>query len=939
MAGELIPQQQSSLGSTLTGAANLANLFLPQNTNQTGSQTIQDNRSSTSTQTGGTTTTTTSTNTDPKAVQAVVDSILQGTNGLAAVSSGQRSAGLYGSSTNQLLTNDLIARTAAEAAKLNQSTTQTTVRPDQTTTTVNSGGQTTTSNQATNKQAPVSGGMLKGAAGVIGALQLLPKDVKDAVVSGLGFGKKAAGAGASSLASNMKDSSASSTADYGANVAANEASLGGVGTAGLDGQTVAGISPSFTDQYLGSSAGSSVDLSASGSDTQDVGYSLSGSGNADASGAGDFGDFSGVGDSITQGLGDTADALGGFLSGVGDTVGNTAADIGSSIGDWFDDFDFSFADGGAVSLDGIKGKMNEHVTKKLADGGGIGAPGDTRYGNNGNGRPMQSSGGSETIFQRTNRTREETAGSQAPAQDVMQRGFIPRTEQERQSVFSLIDTVPQLLNALLGNDSSAAGKADGGAISTNPKGYADGGNVGYGKREDGTEKGKGYYGEVARPDGNFSTELSAGVELDGVESLIPLMVPGLTKEQMDRLLNGNGMPTDDIIDNAVSFAMSRKNEGKGYFADKSEEGKTKLPKYANGGSVTTAEDSNVYDLSGVSYLANTGLTAKGPDLVKALGASSNDQVVNRMIQDNIRPTDQSNNVSQRAIENTSRTAGTTGGSSRTINPTVAVGDGAQSPGGAGISVGEGIGTVGGIGNAIGSAIGASPGAVNAGLSGLSAVAGIPGLGMINAIGKSQDNNAAVTNMAIAAIGMVNPVAGLIASIVSNMITPSTPTHSAPNGAGQGGSANGTGTGDDDGPVGVAEVGPVTVAEDSSVNVGIDAAAANAANNANGNGNTGPADGDGSSGGDGGSSGGGSGAGSAGSSADGSYADGSPGGITVAQARANPATTSDKIPAMLSENEYVLPADVTAAIGIPALDALVAKYHVPAAQQQRNHARN
>ncbi len=43
---------------------------------------------------------------------------------------------------------------------------------------------------------------------------------------------------------------------------------------------------------------------------------------------------------------------------------------------------------------------------------------------------------------------------------------------------------------------------------------------------------------------------------------------------------------------------------------------------------------------------------------------------------------------------------------------------------------------------------------------------------------------------------------------------------------------------------------------------------------------------------------------------------------------------DKIPAMLSDGEYVLPADTVKAIGVKKLDKLVKKTHTPAATQRR-----
>ena len=43
---------------------------------------------------------------------------------------------------------------------------------------------------------------------------------------------------------------------------------------------------------------------------------------------------------------------------------------------------------------------------------------------------------------------------------------------------------------------------------------------------------------------------------------------------------------------------------------------------------------------------------------------------------------------------------------------------------------------------------------------------------------------------------------------------------------------------------------------------------------------------------------------------------------------------DKIPAMLSNGEYVIPADVVKAKGVEFFDKLKAKYHVPAETQRR-----
>jgi hypothetical protein len=78
--------------------------------------------------TGSSSTQTTSSNVSSEGVNALVQQILGGTQGLAAVSSGQKNSGLYNSSTNQLLTNDLVSRTAGEVSKAQAGTTQKTVQ-------------------------------------------------------------------------------------------------------------------------------------------------------------------------------------------------------------------------------------------------------------------------------------------------------------------------------------------------------------------------------------------------------------------------------------------------------------------------------------------------------------------------------------------------------------------------------------------------------------------------------------------------------------------------------------------------------------------------------------------------------------------------------------------------------------------------------------------
>jgi len=87
----------------------------------------------------------------------------------------------------------------------------------------------------------------------------------------------------------------------------------------------------------------------------------------------------------------------------------------------------------------------------------------------------------------------------------------------------------------------------------------------YGLRSDGTPKGAGYFGELKRPDGAISTELSIGVNLDGQEREIPSLVPTLSADEVDHMLQG-GQPTDGIVQKAVEHARMRMSRGQDVFA-------------------------------------------------------------------------------------------------------------------------------------------------------------------------------------------------------------------------------------------------------------------------------------------------------------------------------------------------------------------------------------
>ena len=88
---------------------------------------------------------------------------------------------------------------------------------------------------------------------------------------------------------------------------------------------------------------------------------------------------------------------------------------------------------------------------------------------------------------------------------------------------------------------------------------------GFGKRLDGTNKNKGFFGLLPRPDGRVSTELSIGVDFDGKEVLIPSLVPTLNKAEVEELLSTDGVPPKDIQRKAAKYAKERISQGKSPF--------------------------------------------------------------------------------------------------------------------------------------------------------------------------------------------------------------------------------------------------------------------------------------------------------------------------------------------------------------------------------------
>jgi hypothetical protein len=81
----------------------------------------------------------------------------------------------------------------------------------------------------------------------------------------------------------------------------------------------------------------------------------------------------------------------------------------------------------------------------------------------------------------------------------------------------------------------------------------------------GTVKGKGYFGEVPTNQGGAMTELSSAYEQDGKLISNPLIVPTLTKQELDWLKSGQE-PTPQIIKKAQDYAQKRMGSGQSTFA-------------------------------------------------------------------------------------------------------------------------------------------------------------------------------------------------------------------------------------------------------------------------------------------------------------------------------------------------------------------------------------
>jgi hypothetical protein len=89
-------------------------------------------------------------------------------------------------------------------------------------------------------------------------------------------------------------------------------------------------------------------------------------------------------------------------------------------------------------------------------------------------------------------------------------------------------------------------------------------------RPDGSKKGMGWLGPYKNSNGDDVTEYSIGIDIDGKDMDIPVLVPGLSKNEIMSVLKASEygeFPTGDIIDKAVAHARKMLAQGKSPFKD------------------------------------------------------------------------------------------------------------------------------------------------------------------------------------------------------------------------------------------------------------------------------------------------------------------------------------------------------------------------------------
>ena len=252
---------------------------------------------------GGKTTTTSNSGISSAGLSALLNQLLSSTQGLASVAGGQNTAGLYNSTVQTQMVNDLLTRTAGEVAAKGPTTTTQSVAP-----TINL-GQT----------------LLQGAAGLIGS-KILNKGVGalgDTLSNALGLGEGAAGTNISTALGVPQfmmpgATSATESAAMGA-VPSAFAQTGAVGGAGVD-ATMGGLGTTISN--ASGITSSTAGLSGAAGGALDAG--LAGAIGAGTSGA--------VASATAGGLAAAGSTLGGLGGSIAGDVAASTADIAAAEG-------------------------------------------------------------------------------------------------------------------------------------------------------------------------------------------------------------------------------------------------------------------------------------------------------------------------------------------------------------------------------------------------------------------------------------------------------------------------------------------------------------------------------------------------------------------------------------------------------------------------------
>jgi len=305
----------SAMSSTINSLAALNSLFGGGNKTST-----------TTTRGGGGSTTTKQTKLSQDAINALLQNILGGVQGLSAVTSGQKKSGMYNSTVNELLSNDLLTRAAGQVA----------VASAPTVTTVNQQPLVQTQNQKTAQTG--QGNTLMALAGLYGANKLLKSDTVQNIIGGnsgssggggVVSGAVAGGADAISniLTDNLTAGIGASASDAAAIAAGNmftgdtASALSGLfesGSSAAGSSAAGGITGSVPIGPI-ISLGSDI-ISGKGLTTSTVGSAVGGWGGSEIGGA--------IGTAILPGIGT---AIGSFLGGAIGSLGGSGCFITTAV--------------------------------------------------------------------------------------------------------------------------------------------------------------------------------------------------------------------------------------------------------------------------------------------------------------------------------------------------------------------------------------------------------------------------------------------------------------------------------------------------------------------------------------------------------------------------------------------------------------------------------